>query len=118
LEAPAKQLAEELQRMNTVINSLSAYAIQGDIERYLSDATVFMEMASLIVIGWQWLKMAVLSSKKLLAKDFKLNSQDFYNGKIHCMEFFFKYELPHAEACAKTLEDTHTLTNIKNFEMF
>jgi hypothetical protein len=62
--------------------------------------------------------MSVVACSKIAASDFKSNSQDFYKGKIHCMEFFFKYELPHVEACAKTLEDEHTLTNIKSFDMF
>jgi butyryl-CoA dehydrogenase len=118
LQTYTNKLAQELQRMSTVLNTLSSYALKGDIERYLSDATVFMEMASLIVIGWQWLKMSVVACSKIAASDFKSNSQDFYKGKIHCMEFFFKYELPHVEACAKTLEDEHTLTNIKSFDMF
>lgn len=118
LQPYSNKLAKEIQRMSKVLNTLSSYALKGDIERYLSDATVFMEMASLIVIGWQWLKMSVVASSKIAASDFKSNSQDFYKGKIHCMEFFFKYELPHAESCAKTLEDEHTLTNIKSFDMF
>lgn len=118
LQPYSKNLVLELDRMNQVLNTLSHYAVKGDLERYLSDATVFMEMASLIVIGWQWLKMSVVAMSKIEAVDFKSNSQYFYQGKIHCMEFYFKYELPHAAACAKTLADEHTLTNIKTFEMF
>ena len=30
-------------------------------------------------------------------------TQDFYEKKIRTMQFFFRYELPHAAACAKTL---------------
>jgi butyryl-CoA dehydrogenase len=77
-----------------------------------------MEMAGHIVIAWQWLKMAVVAAKKIKLSDFQSNNLAFYEGKIHTMEFFFKYELPHAEACAKTLEDQQTLTNIKNFDLF
>ena len=90
----------------------------GDIEKYLSDATVFMEMVGYIVIAWQWLKMSIISTQKISQSDFKTNSKLFYEGKIHTMQFFFKYELTHAEACAKTLENPNTLTRIKLFEMF
>jgi butyryl-CoA dehydrogenase len=114
----AKKLGEELQRMDHVLEQLSEYAGKSDIERYLSDATVFMEMAGHIVIAWQWLKMALVAAHKIKKSDFQSNSLVFYEGKIHTMEFFFKYELPHAEACAKTLVDQHTLTNIKNIELF
>jgi butyryl-CoA dehydrogenase len=114
----AKKLGQELQRMGKVLEHLSGYAVKGDLERYLSDATVFMEMAGYIVIAWQWLKMSVVATKKISQSDFQSNNQNFYEGKIHTMEFFFKYELPHAAACATTLEDQHTLTSIKNFELF
>jgi butyryl-CoA dehydrogenase len=77
-----------------------------------------MEMASYIVIAWQWLKMAHIAKEKIEAEDFKINSKLFYEGKIHTMQFFFKYELPHADACAETLLNTNTLTNIQNLEMF
>jgi butyryl-CoA dehydrogenase len=77
-----------------------------------------MEMAGHIVIAWQWLKMAVVAAKKIKNSEFESNSLAFFEGKIHTMEFFFKYELPHAEACAKTLEDPLTLTNIKDYELF
>jgi butyryl-CoA dehydrogenase len=111
-------LSNELKRMGQVLENLARYLQKGEVERYLSDATVFMEMAGYIIIAWQWLKMATVSAEKISESDFNSNSQSFYQGKIHTMEFFFKYELPHAEACAKTLEDLHTLTNVKNQELF
>jgi butyryl-CoA dehydrogenase len=114
----AKTLEYELIRMGKVLEYLSGFALKGDLERYLSDATVFMEMAGHIIIAWQWLKMANVAAQKIKETNFNTNSLSFYQGKIHTMEFFFKYELPHAEACAKTLEDQHTLTNVKSFEMF
>ncbi|MEI6087980.1 MAG: acyl-CoA dehydrogenase [Bacteroidota bacterium] len=114
----ANTLDIELKRMAKVLTHLSGFAMKGDLERYLSDATVFMEMAGHIIIAWQWLKMAVVAAQKIKESNFKSNSLAFYQGKIHTMEFFFKYELPHSEACAKTLEDTHTLTNVKTYEMF
>lgn len=114
----ANKLGIELQRMGKVLEHLSTYLLKSDIERYLADATVFMEMAGHIVIAWQWLKMAVVASNKIKNSDFQYNNLAYYEGKIHTMEFFFKYELPHAEACAITLEDQLTLTNIKDFDMF
>lgn len=114
----SKKLSAELKRTSEVLHHLNSYTIKGEIDRYLSDATVFMEMASYIVIGWQWLKMANKASEKINSEDFKTNSKTFYEGKIHTMEFFFKYELPNAEACATTLLDDHTLTNIKKIELF
>jgi butyryl-CoA dehydrogenase len=112
------QLTKDIQTFEKVLNHLLGYLQKSDPDRFLSDATVFMEMAGLIVIGWQWLKMA-LKAKELLqsANPNKMN-QDFYAGKIHTMEFYFKYELPHIDACANTLMNEKTLTNLKEFDFF
>ncbi len=118
LSKAAKQLQEELTRTGKVLLHLMTYAQKGALDRYLADATVFMEMVSYLVIGWQWLKQAVAASEKLANKNFSTNSESFYTSKIHTMEFFFRYELPHAAACEQTLMGTEPLTNISNLDMF
>ncbi len=111
-------LEAELTRMGSVLQHLGQFAVKGEIDRYLADASVFMEMVGYIVIGWQWLKQAFAASKKLAEKDFSSNSAIFYQSKIHTMEFFFHYELPHTLACEKTLFNTSQLTHIKDYDMF
>ena len=118
LQPFASILAIELKRFNSVLTHLGQFAINGEIDKYLADASVFMEMAGYIVMGWQWLKQAEVASKNLAAGDFSVNSAVFYQSKIHTMEFFFRYELPHAAACENTLLQTQSLTNIRNQDMF
>ena len=108
----------ELKRIVSVLQYLGQFAAKGEVGRYLSDATVFMEMAGYLVIGWQWLKQAQVAAQKIAGKDFIANTEVFYQSKIHAMEFFFHYELTHAAACEKTLLNTRQLTNIKNYDMF
>lgn len=60
---------------------LMPYAMKGDFENYLADATIFMEMASTIIIGHQWLKMANEATKKL--------SENNKNLKSHFMKVKF-----------------------------
>ena len=118
LQSYAQTLGIELKRIETVLRHLGQFAMKGEIDRYLSDATVFMEMAGHLVIGWQWLKQGLVSAEKIEAKDFSSNSEVFYQGKLHTMAFFFHYELPHAAACEKTLLNTVQLTNIRDHGMF
>jgi len=115
LKPAADQLRLELQRIGEVLQHLGGFARSGNLERYTSDATVFMEMAGHVVIAWQWLKMAVVAQKSLEAGDFTRQSKNFYAGKIHTMQFFFRYELPHAAACAKTLMAEGCLTNLEDY---
>ncbi len=113
----ATTLKTELDRVQEVLSHLKQFAQQGDIDRYLSDATVFMEQLSYVVIAWQWLKLATQAHTQLQAAKFQNQTQVFYEGQVHTMKFFFQYELPHASACAKTLISPAYLTSIKAHEM-
>jgi butyryl-CoA dehydrogenase len=117
LKSYATELTIELNRVNEVLKHLSQFAQQGDINRYLADATVFMEQLSYVVLGWQWLKQATVAHIAIQTGNFANQTAEFYEGKVHTMKFFFRYELPHAAACSKTLLDPEYLTNLKNKEV-
>ncbi len=117
LKPYAAALETEVGRIAKVLNHLRQYAEAGDVDRYLSDATVFMEMMGHIVVAWQWLKQGHAAQEKIQAGDFSLQTPEFYEGILHTMKFFYRYELPYAEAYAKTLMDVEYLTNLKNKEL-
>jgi butyryl-CoA dehydrogenase len=117
LKPYATELTIELNRVSEVLKHLSQFAQQGDINRYLADATVFMEQLSYVVLGWQWLKQATVAHIAIQTGNFANQTAEFYEGKVHTMKFFFRYELPHAAACSKTLLDPEYLTNLKNKEV-
>ena len=118
LAANAEVLSQELSRITWVLKHLQKFAVNGQLERYLSDASVFLEMMSYSVIGWQWLKMATKASEKLQTAQLPNNQKAFYEGKIHTAAFYFTYEMPHAAACAATLLAEETLTATSNFDLF
>lgn len=112
----ANQLAENVIQMQKVLAKLLPLAAEGKTDLFLADATVFLEMVSYTVIGWQWLKMGLIAAKQL--HDNRPENRSFYEGKIHTMEFYFTYEMPHAAACAKTLLTMSGLSFIKDHELF
>ncbi|NRB65318.1 MAG: acyl-CoA dehydrogenase [Saprospiraceae bacterium] len=102
LKPQAQQLGKALERMGGVVQHLMPYAMRGELTTFLADATLFMEMAGHVVIGWQWLKMA------LQAKQDQLSGNDqfadaFYESKVQTMQFFFRYELPKTVGLHRTL---------------
>ncbi|MCZ2102399.1 MAG: acyl-CoA dehydrogenase [Chitinophagales bacterium] len=112
--APYGQLFEQsLNKVQRAIEYLTAYAIQGDYEHYLADATIFMELTSNVVIAHQWLKMA-LAAKKALQSEDRTQTEQFYKAKIHAMQFYFKYELPKTSAALETLLSSDKLTLIED----
>lgn len=118
LSTSAKLLKTEINEIKQVIDKLTSYAVNGDIEKYLADATVFLEMMSYIVIGWQWLKMGIAATHKLNLSGLSQSTLSFYEGKIHTLQFYCKYELPHAAACRTTLFNELELTRTSNVELF
>lgn len=113
----AATLKSELDRLGKTLQQLLQLAKAGETDRFLADATIFMEMASYVVIAWQWLKMAVVAQQALDAGDFEKQSRSFYEGKVHTMKFFFRYELPHAAACAQILLEPGELTMMEADEI-
>jgi butyryl-CoA dehydrogenase len=103
------KLASGINDVQKALAYLMPYAAQGDFENYLADATIFMEMASTVIIAEQWLKMA-LKAKEALNSDAKKFDKSFYESKIHTMKFYFKYELPKTKANLSTILNSDKLT--------
>ena len=112
LKGYAAVLGEKLKLSQKVIGKLMPFAMKGNYERYLSDANLFMEYMSIVVVGWLWLEMAVDAKKEASNPDRKY-SEIFYESKIHTMKFYFKYEVPKTNSLAASLMSDEVLT-IKN----
>ncbi|MBK9733738.1 MAG: acyl-CoA dehydrogenase [Saprospiraceae bacterium] len=107
----ADELSKKINEIQKALEYLAPYALQGDYENYLADATIFMEMTSNIIIGHQWLKMAV-SAQSALNNGKNTFDVLFYESKIQTMKFYFKYELPKTKACLETLLHSDKLTMV------
>ena len=117
LAAYARQLGGKLELTQKVLQFLMPFAHKGDYERFLSDATVFMEFFGNIVVGWLWLGMAIRAQAALVSGDTS-STTDFYDSKIHAMKFYFKYELPKTTALAEVLLNEEVLTVAADNKMF
>jgi alkylation response protein AidB-like acyl-CoA dehydrogenase len=110
LKPYAQKLKAELARLQEVTMALMPYAMQGDIERFLMDATLYMEMFGISTVAWQWLKQAVVAQRTIVTQNPDGEELAFYEGKIHTMKFFFHYEVPKTLGLAVRLKDNEVLT--------
>ncbi len=117
LKPYADQLANELKQAQEVIMSLMPHAMKGDTERYLSDATLFLELFGIVVVAWQWLKQAIVAKQTLLTQNPQGDDLTFYEGKIHTMKFFYHYEVPKTLGLAVRLKDPEVLTIVSEKEL-
>jgi len=93
LKPYADSLSEKIAMCDKILKSLMPHALKGDFEKYLADASVFMEFFSLIILGWNWLEIAS-NSADAINRNEKSFSNEFYSSKIETMKYFFEYELP------------------------
>ncbi len=104
-----EKLSEQMSTVQQVLTHLMPIALTGDHERYLADATIFMEMMGKVIVGWQWLKIACIAADKLKAQN-QAQLTVFYESKIHTMKFYFKYEVAQVKGLAKILMNDQNLT--------
>lgn len=116
LKPYAAKLGEKLQLAQRVLGQLMPYAMKGQYERYLSDATVFLQFMSTIAVAWQWLKMATAAKEAMVTGD-EAYGLPFLESKLHCMKFFYKYELSQVDSLAEVLMDEEVLTILEEKEL-
>ena len=117
LKPYAQQLGTELKRTQDVVESLMPHALNGDTERYLADATLFLELFGIVVVAWQWLKQSVVAKQAILTQNPQGDELAFYEGKLHTMKFYFHYEVPKTLGLAVRLKDTEVLTIVTEKEL-
>lgn len=102
-------LGESLNSIQQVLGALMPHAQNGDFERYLADATIFMDLFATVVMGWQWLKIGVSAQKALDTND-STYATVFYESKLHTLQFFYKYEMSRCKGLSKTIMNELALT--------
>ncbi|MCK0145685.1 acyl-CoA dehydrogenase [Arenibacter sp. F26102] len=117
LRSSAKILGGKIKLTKEVLEFLTPFAKKGNYERYLSDANLFMEYLSHVVLGWLWLDIAVHAQRNL-QEGGQTHSKAFYESKIHTMKFYFKYELPKTSSLAESLMHPDVLTIKSKKEVF
>lgn len=110
LKTKAENLGNQLRTLQQVTNELVKTAQLGNTEKYLADATLFLEMTGIIAIAWRWLAMSVVAQNALHNESTHAEDQQFYNGKIATMQYFFDYELIKVEMLSKRLLSTDFVT--------
>jgi butyryl-CoA dehydrogenase len=83
--------------------------MQGAIELFLADATLYIECFGIIAVAWQWLVQARVA-RTALAKGPTAEEADFYQGKLYAFRYFFSYELPKIAGPATRLLNSDGLT--------
>lgn len=76
--------------------------VAADTDLGLSNATAYLDLFGKLVLGWIWLRQALVASRALSAGAVG-SEADFYQGKLHAARYFMDWELAGLEGQARLL---------------
>jgi butyryl-CoA dehydrogenase len=109
LEPFGLQLGDALEKLQQVTGYLVDLAQSQGPERFLADATLYLEFFGIVAIAWQWLLQGI-AAHKALQEGCSEADADFYRGKLYTCRYFYGYELPKILGLAVTLTKSGGLT--------
>ena len=95
----AERLRQSVEKLRQVTDFLLTLAAKGNIELFLADSTLYLELFGITAVGWQWLLQGTVAQTKLLESQSE-SQATFYKGKLWTMKYFFHYEMPKIEGLA------------------
>lgn len=102
LKSYALVLEQGVKTLNQVTRHLLSYAAQGQTETFLSDATLYLELAGIVAIGWQWLLQGIIAVQQL-SQNVIPADRWFYEGKLGTLSYYYNYEMPKVEALERII---------------
>ena len=113
----AQKLGETTMRLKGCLTKILESAAQTGVDVMLSDATLFLEYTSFVVLGWLWLKQSNVAIAQIdnAAND---DERNFYESKLATTRYFFEYELPKTYALHQQLGNFDKLTITMSNDLF
>ncbi|WP_226647914.1 acyl-CoA dehydrogenase [Microbulbifer variabilis] len=107
LVSMATALEESLQKLDETGMALFAQ-LQEDVDRGLSNATLYLDVFGCILVAWIWLRQAIIATNAL---EGTVSEEDanFYRGKLHTARFYFEWELPNIQPKITLLQKGNNL---------
>src|SRR5262249_33374509 len=84
-------LEEALNRCLAVTGELLGTMGKGEVDLALANASVYLDLIGHLVIGWTWLRQALVASRSLGSAP--ETDGDFYRGKLQACAWFFRWEV-------------------------
>ncbi|MCY1350831.1 Butyryl-CoA dehydrogenase [compost metagenome] len=97
----AAALGQALDLVERVTSALQGQ-VKADATLGLSNATTYLDLFGRTVVGWIWLRQALLASRALEAGA-SGSEAAFYRGKLHTARYYMDWELAPLESQARLL---------------
>jgi alkylation response protein AidB-like acyl-CoA dehydrogenase len=105
----AERLEKAVGKIQGVTGHLIGIAMQGKVDLFLADASLYLECFGILAVAWQWLLQA-LAVQRALGGQPAGEDRYFYEGKMYAFRYFFHYELPRMDGLVSRLSESDGLT--------
>jgi len=109
LQPFAAKLGEAAQNLQKTTMHLLQLAGKDKPEVFLADATLYLDFFGIVTVAWLWLKQGMIA-QKALDKGAIGDDYNFYQGKVHTMQYYFEYEVPKTKGLQERLTSDNKLT--------
>ncbi len=110
LAEDAQLLGAAAAKAGEATANLTAAAMRGEIPAYLANASYYLEMLGHVVIGWIWMRQAIVAAGVVDQPALGDDERAFYEGKLSACRYFCRYELPKVGWKADLLSQLDTTT--------
>jgi len=107
LKPYADQLQHALQTLDSATQAVMGATQTMNMDAAFANSAKYLDIFGHVVIAWMWLKQGI-KAQQALASSLHTTDYDFYQGKLHTMQFFFRSELPEIEHWASLVRRLDT----------
>jgi len=111
------RLGDAMETVQRITVHLAQFALKGEVERFLADATLYLELFGIVAVAWQWLLQGLAAQKALAGQPTESEAR-FYRGKLLTMRYFYHYEVPKIKGLAERLFEADGLTADMDTDLF
>lgn len=89
----SSQLALAVKTLQSTTSKVLTNMSSKDIDLALANSVSYLSMFGHVIIAWLWLKQAIVATQALAEQPHK-DDEDFYQGKLQALQYFYRIELP------------------------
>jgi len=88
-----------------------------NIDLALANSVKYLELFGHVIIAWLWLKQGLVATKALAEQPHQ-EDEHFYLGKLHALQYFYRFELPKIDQWSTILISTDSTSFDMQAEWF
>ena len=103
------QLSQAVETLKQTTQSVLGAMSSKNIDLALANSVKYLELFGHVIVAWLWLKQGIVARQALKNKPHKTD-EDFYNGKLQALQYFYRFELPEITLWSTILCHTDSTT--------